>query len=127
MMAFDGMDGRLIMRELEEGLRRQLARRGDILRVVPKAGWVALRSGRLRRTFAEVRLRRRHLEVYILPSPGELGVEGRGVTAVPPSRGWGWFRGRLLVRPGETAAASRALVQSYLFLARRPRIYRERP
>ncbi len=119
--------GEAIFDALVARLRSELARRGDGLSVVHRLHWVALRSRRLAKAFAEVRLRRHHLEIYVLPSPREMGGVGRLVSAVPPSRGWGWFCGRMVVRDATLEGPVAALLTSYDTLgARRPRIYRHR-
>jgi predicted transport protein len=76
--------------------------------------WVAFRSKKKGKAFAEVRLGKRHLEVFILPPAEELEDPSGLTSNVPPSRGWGWFCSRFRVtRLDAVEGALKLLWQSY--------------
>ncbi len=102
-------------RRLYYALRRALLEgNGGDVRVKVMKHWVAFRSVKKAKAFAEVRLGKRHLEVYILPETSELSDPAGLATDVPPSRGWGWFRSRFrLARADALEPAVALLLQSY--------------
>jgi hypothetical protein len=123
VLAMAGPGALELLSALEGALRKDLASRGDRLRIDAMKGWVAFRSRRSRRTFAEVRPRRHHLEAFLLPGPSAMKRVGIGVQGVPPTRGWGWFNSRLILRPGQEALGRRAFLKSYGLI----RLRRRRP
>lgn len=106
---------------IREALTAHAARRGDRLEVRYKVGWVSFRSTAANRSFAEVRPGKRGIEVFLLPPRAALR-DPRGLAgAVPPSRGWGWFRTRVKVEDGiSTALATDLFRQSYEYARRMP-------
>ena len=107
------------LRAMRESLTVHAQRRGDRLEVRYKVGWVSLRSVAANRSFAEVRPGKRGIELFLLPPRASLR-DPRGLAgAVPPSRGWGWFRTRVKVEDGLAAdAAADLLRQSYEYARR---------
>ncbi len=82
---------------LEGALGIRLLKRADRLQRAVMQDWIAYRGAATGLAFAELRPRRQHIEVFILPAPSELGALGRALSPVPKSRGWGWFRGRFIL------------------------------
>lgn len=112
---------REIVSRLADGLRVVGGRRRD--RIISRVGeyWIALRSERADRIFAEIRPLRARVEVFILPSPRDLRDPDGLVRRAPRSQGWGWFRARFDVRtPSQVPAAVRLLAQSYEYGRREP-------
>lgn len=105
---------RSIVAELHDRLQGLGRRRND--RIVRRVGdhWIAWRSVRHGRVFAELRPHRQRVEVFILPGPRELRDPNRLARRAPASQGWGWFRSRFDVTAlDEVAPAFRLLEQSY--------------
>jgi len=110
------------MRALRVALAAHAGRRGDRFEVRYHVGWVAFRSAAAARAFAELRPGKRGIEMFLLPPRAALR-DPRGLAgAVPPSRGWGWFRSRVKVENGHaTEVAADLLRQSYEYARRLPR------
>ena len=115
------MTRRAVSREVREaldlwrrGLRECAARRGDRIVEQRHQKWIAFRSERQRRVFAEVRPSRRKLQVFLLPPLQELRDPLRLARVAPRSQGWNWFRTKLTVVGNGPARAALALIeQSY--------------
>jgi predicted transport protein len=112
------------MRALK-AMRSELAahadRRGDRLEVRYLSGWVAFRSTAANRAFAEVRPGKKGIELFLLPPRAELRDSHGVATAVPPSRGWGWFRTRVKIENGLSSTVAVSLLrQSYDYARRMP-------
>ncbi|MFQ5552134.1 MAG: hypothetical protein ACE5EW_00170 [Thermoplasmata archaeon] len=122
-----GADGEALLRNLERKVSRSLEGRGDVLQARHTGHWVSFRSRNLRRVFAELRAHERDVEIFLLPSPQELGSDGR-VAAAPKTQGWGWFRSRLrLTKVTDLAQTQSLLLRSYEFRARMSREGGRRP
>ncbi|HKZ89597.1 MAG TPA: hypothetical protein VJ300_04980 [Thermoplasmata archaeon] len=87
-------ESRAIVNELWVRLRRLGDRRQD--RIHRRVGryWIAIRSVRRGRVFAELRPHRTRIEVFILPPPRHLRDPHGLARQAPRSQGWGWFRAR---------------------------------
>jgi predicted transport protein len=116
-----------IVEGLEGRLRGLGARRGDRITVRVGSHWVAWRSERSGRVFAELRPLRERVEVFILPRPRDLR-DPRGLArGAPRTQGWGWFRTRFEIRSRDSLeGAYRLIRQSYEYgrkmgNSRRPR------
>lgn len=106
--------GPLLLGALTEATAWALRERGDDLEARPRTGWVAFRSRRLQRVFAELRAHRQDVEAFLLPAPEELGVRNGLARLAPPTQGWGWFRSTFRVRaPAEVEEAVALLLASY--------------
>lgn len=89
-------------------------RRNDRIRKRVGVHWIAFRSDAQGRVFAEIRPRRDHVEVFILPPPNRLSDPLGLVRRAPSTQGWGWFRSRFdVVGKGQIVPAYRLLRQSY--------------
>lgn len=78
-------------------MRERAARRGDSVSIRPSAVWIAFRSDRAGRVFAEVRPARRGLQAFLLPPRCELRDPNGDARQAPETQGWGWFRTKVLV------------------------------
>jgi len=106
------------MRRLIAELREFAARQGDEItaRVMPR--WVALRSKRVQKVFAELRPSRERIQVFVLPPRWELG-DWTLASMAPISQGWGWFKSKFYVEgDGDVRSAIRLLRISYLYSLR---------
>ncbi len=105
---------REIVTALRERVRNAAHRRQD--RILERAGrqWIAWRSRRAGRVFAEIRPLRGRVQVFILPGPRELS-DGSGLARrAPRTQGWGWFRSRFEVTSmAQIEPAARLIIQSY--------------
>jgi len=112
---------RAMVRGLRERLRELGDRHGDRINVRAGEHWIAVRSSRHGRVFAELRPSRNGLVVFILPRPGLLRDPRNLARAAPRTQGWGWFRTRFDVRsPDDVGAAFRLIRQSYIYGSRNP-------
>lgn len=108
-----------VSREIVESLHERLKAVGNKRRdrIQRKVGryWIAIRSTKQDRVFAEIRPHGTGLEVFILPGPEDLSDPSRLARRAPSSQGWGWFRSRFEVRTqSEAGPAFHLLRQSYL-------------
>lgn len=109
-----GWAARKLYYALRRGILEVQAENGQDVYVKVMKHWVAFRSRKKGKAFAEVRLGKRHLEVFILPPTGELKDPLGSTSDVPPTRGWGWFRSRFRVTRLEAVEdALNLLQQSY--------------
>lgn len=110
------------LNRLEAALDLRLLKRADRLERVVMQDWIAYRSAATGLAFAELRPRRHHIEVFILPAPSDLGFLGREISPVPKTRGWGWFRGRFILgAESNLETPLRLMDASYDYSVRRPR------
>ncbi len=103
-----------IVAALRGRVRRVTDRRRD--RLVERSGahWIAWRSRRSDRVFAEIRPLRGRVQVFILPRPQELLDSSGLAQRAPRTQGWGWFRSRFEISSMEQVEpAARLIVQSY--------------
>jgi len=109
-----GRTSREIVAALRERVRTAAHRRQD--RVLERAGrhWIAWRSRKADRVFAEIRPLRGRVQVFILPRPHDL-ADGSGLARrAPRTQGWGWFRSRFEVTSmTQVEPAARLIIQSY--------------
>ena len=99
-------------REIVEALRHRVrvetARRRDRLDERVSRYWIAWRSTKRDRVFAEIRPLRGRVEVFILPGPRDLRDSAGLARRAPRTQGWGWFRSRFDVRSmGQVESAAR--------------------
>ena len=87
---------------------------GDVIDWRRGSDWIAVRSRRAGRVFAEVRPHRHRIEVFILPRAKDLR-DPRGLARkAPPTQGWGWFRSRFdILGERDLGPAVRLIRQSY--------------
>lgn len=106
---------RAIVVALRDRVQAAAAKRDDQLDERVSRYWIAWRSRKGNRVFAEIRPTRERVEVFLLPSPRDLR-DGSGLARrAPPTQGWGWFRTRIELRSMRQVAAAAALIrQSYL-------------
>lgn len=105
-------------RALVERIGSELAafgkKRND--RIVSKVGghWIAVRSVRKGRVFAEMRPLKARVEVFILPGKEDLRGPRDFARGAPRTQGWGWFRSRFDVTSArDVRNALQLLRQSY--------------
>ncbi len=109
-----GRTSQAIVSALRERVRIAANRRRD--RVVERAGryWIAWRSRKADRVFAEIRTLRGRVQVFILPGPRELADSSGLARRAPRTQGWGWFRSRVEVSSmAQVEPAARLIVKSY--------------
>ena len=105
-------------RELITGWHSELQRiatnRGDRVEMRVNRCWIAFRSERQRRAFAEIRPSRRRVEVFILPERRNLSDPAGIARPAPRTQGWNWFRTKFhVVGNGHGRAALSLIRQSY--------------
>ncbi len=105
---------RLIVSMLEQRMSAVAERHRDRLEVKESEHWIGLRSAVRDRVFAEMRPRRRKVEVFILPSRRQL-EDPRGLARnAPLTQGWGWFRTRFEIASlAQVGPAFQLIRQSY--------------
>lgn len=111
---WSGRTSQAIVSALRERVRAAANRRQD--RVVERAGryWIAWRSRKANRVFAEIRTLRGRVQVFILPEPRELADASGLARPAPRTQGWGWFRSRVEVSSmAQVEPAARLIVKSY--------------
>jgi len=105
-------------RELITGWHSELQRiatnRGDRVEMRVNRFWIAFRSEKQRRAFAEIRPSRHRVEVFILPERRNLSDPAGIARPAPRSQGWNWFRTKFyVVGNGHGRAALSLIRQSY--------------
>jgi len=105
-------------RELIQTWHRELQRiarfKGDRIEMRVNRYWIAFRSDKQGRAFAEVRPSRRRIEVFILPERRNLSDPGGIARSAPRTQGWNWFRTKFhIVGNGHGKEALSLLRQSY--------------
>jgi hypothetical protein len=109
-----GRTSREIVAALRERVGAAARRRQD--QVLERAGphWIAWRSRRVDRVFAEIRPLRGRVQIFILPRPHDLADAFGLARRAPRSQGWGWFRSRFEVTSmAQVEPAARLIIQSY--------------
>ena len=106
---------RAIVVALRDRVQAAAAKRDDQLNERVSRYWIAWRSRKGNRVFAEIRPMRERVEVFLLPSPRDLR-DGSGLARrAPPTQGWGWFRTRIELRSTRQVASVAAMIrQSYV-------------
>ncbi len=114
-----GREPRHVIQKWHAELQRMAAVRGDRVEMRTNRYWIAFRSEKQRRTFAEIRPSRRRIEVFILPEKRAL-VDPSGIArSAPRTQGWNWFRTKFyVVGNGKAKGALSLLRQSYRHGAR---------
>ena len=117
-----GREPRHVIQRWHEELQRIAAGRGDRVEMRTNRYWIAFRSVKQRRAFAELRPSRRRIQVFILPERRAL-VDPSGIArSAPRTQGWNWFRTKFsVVGNGNATAALSLLRQSYRHNARAAR------
>jgi len=117
-----GPEPRHMIQEWHAELQRMATGRGDRVEMRTNRYWIAFRSQKQRRAFAEIRPSRRRIEVFILPERRAL-VDPSGIArSAPRTQGWNWFRTKFsVVGYGKAKAALSLLRQSYMHDARADR------
>jgi len=105
-------------RELIQAWHRELQRvarsENDSIEMRVNRYWIAFRSEKQGRAFAEVRPSRSSIEVFILPERRNLSDPGGIARTAPRTQGWNWFRTKFrIVGNGHGRAALSLLRQSY--------------
>lgn len=99
---------------LREGMEAFERTNGDCIDERIMKYWISLRSSRKGKVFAEIRLNKQDIDIFILPEATQL-VDPMNLTCpVPVNQGWGWFRSRFWFR-NETQlnSALKLIQQSY--------------
>ena len=123
-----GREPRHLILDWHAELQRSARRHGDRIEMRVNRHWIAFRSERQRRAFAELRPSRRKVEVFILPERRTL-VDPSGIArSAPKTQGWNWFRTKFsVVGNGKAKGALSLLRQSYGHDARAARRSRATP
>ena len=109
-----GREPRELITGWHSELQRIAANRGDRVEMRVNRFWIAFRSERQRRAFAEVRPSRRRVEVFILPERRHLSDLAGIARPAPRTQGWNWFRTKFyVVGNGHGRAALSLIRQSY--------------
>ena len=109
-----GREPRQLVKEWYAALTRVAENRGDHLEMRVNRYWIAFRSQKQRRAFAEIRPSRRRVEVFILPERRSLSDPAGISRPAPRTQGWNWFRTKFHVVGNGHAKAALALIrQSY--------------
>ncbi|MFQ5909496.1 MAG: hypothetical protein ACE5IJ_02105 [Thermoplasmata archaeon] len=76
--------------------------------------WISVKSRKKGKVFAEMRLHKEDIDVFILPSFEQLKDPDGLAQSVPLNQGWGWFRSRFWVRGKDHLESAWKLIeQSY--------------
>ncbi len=109
-----GREPRELITEWHAELQRTARLRGDRVEMRVNRFWIAFRSDRQRRAFAEIRPSRHRVEVFILPERRYLADPAGIARPAPRSQGWNWFRTKFyVVGNGHGRAALSLIRQSY--------------
>ncbi|MFQ6107717.1 MAG: hypothetical protein ACE5QF_09090 [Thermoplasmata archaeon] len=101
----------LLLRERIEALEKS---NGDSFEERVMKYWVSVRSQRKGKVFAEMRLHKEEIDIFILPSFEQLKDPDGLAQPVPLNQGWGWFRSRFWLREkAHLDTAWRLIQQSY--------------
>ncbi len=85
----------MLLREKIETFERT---NGDSFQEKIMKYWISLRSSRKGKVFAEIRLHKEDIDIFILPELQTLADPDRLAHPVPLNQGWGWFRTRFWLR-----------------------------
>jgi len=109
-----GRTSEAIITALRQRVRKAAERRHDRVDERASHQWIAWRSRKADRVFAEIRPLRGRIQVFILPGPGELSDASGLAQRAPRTQGWGWFLSWFEVSSlAQVDAAARLIVQSY--------------
>lgn len=109
-----GREPRDLIQAWHRELQRVAANRGDRVEMRVNRYWIAFRSDKQRRAFAEIRPNRRKVEVFILPERRHLADAAGLARPAPRTQGWNWFRTKFyVIGNGHGKAALSLLRQSY--------------
>ena len=109
-----GREPRHLITEWHNELQRTATARGDHVEMRMNRCWIAFRSEKQRRAFAEIRPSRHRVEVFILPERKNLSDPAGIARPAPRSQGWNWFRTKFyVVGNGHGRAALSLIRQSY--------------
>jgi predicted transport protein len=109
-----GREPRHLIKEWHAILARVAADRGDHVEMRVNRYWIAFRSEKQRRAFAEIRPTRHRVEVFILPERRSLSDPTGIARPAPRTQGWNWFRTKFhVVGNGHAKAALSLIRQSY--------------
>lgn len=101
----------LMLRERMEAFERT---NGDSFDEKVMKYWISMRSSRKGKVFAEIRLNKQDIDIFILPEASQLVDPTNLTRPVPLNQGWGWFRSRFWLRnETELGSALRLIQQSY--------------
>lgn len=106
---------RAIVIALRDRVQAAAAKRDDRIDERVSQHWIAWKSRKGHRVFAEIRPLKGRVEVFLLPSPRDLRGGSGLARRAPPTQGWGWFRTRMEVRSMSQVSSAAALIrQSYV-------------
>lgn len=109
-----GREPRDLIQSWHRELQRVAADRGDRVEMRVNRYWIAFRSQKQQRAFAEIRPNRRRVEVFILPERKHLSDPSGIARSAPRSQGWNWFRTKFhVVGNGHGKVALSLIRQSY--------------
>jgi predicted transport protein len=109
-----GREPRQLINGWVASLQRVAAEHGDHVVMRVNRDWIAFRSEKQRRAFAEIRPTRHRVEVFILPERRNLSDPAGIARSAPRTQGWNWFRTKFhVVGNGHAKAALSLIRQSY--------------
>ncbi len=109
-----GREPRQLINEWLANLQRVATEHGDHVVMRVNRNWIAFRSEKQRRAFAEIRPTRHRVEVFILPERRNLSDPAGIARTAPRTQGWNWFRTKFhVVGNGHGKASLSLLRQSY--------------
>jgi predicted transport protein len=73
--------------------------------------WISVRSSRKGKVFAEIRLNKEDIDIFILPEACQLVDHMSLARPVPLNQGWGWFRSRFWLRNETQLDSALELIQ----------------
>ncbi len=115
-----GRQPRQLINEWLASLQRTAAEHGDHVVMRVNRNWIAFRSEKQRRAFAEIRPTRHRVEVFILPERRSLSDPAGIARSAPRTQGWDWFRTKFQVLGNGHGKAALSLIrQSYELPSRR--------
>ena len=111
---------RAIVSALRERVRSAAERRQDRIEERVSRYWIAWRSRKRNRVFAEIRPLHGRVQIFILTGPRDLRDSTGLARRAPRTQGWGWFRSRFEVSSmAQVGPAARLIVQYYEHGARK--------
>ncbi len=119
-----GREPRQVIQEWHRELQRSATGRGDRVEMRVNRYWIAFRSEKQRRAFAEIRPSRQQVEVFILPERRDLSDPAGIARPAPRTQGWNWFRTKFHVVGNGHARAAFSLIRQSYESAARPRARR---
>ncbi|MFQ6127285.1 MAG: hypothetical protein ACE5QW_00030 [Thermoplasmata archaeon] len=104
----------LMLRERIEAIEKS---NGDNFEERVMKYWISVRSSRKRKVFAEMRLHKKDIDIFILPPFEQLKDPDGLAHPVPLNQGWGWFRSRFWLREESQLDSAWKLIQQSYHLA----------